>query len=344
MWIAFAFGLLIVIGDVPLPAQQYQNVASQIFTAPADEAKNVELLSEKLKPAVVNLSKVSKVYTGERVLESRGSNLGSGFIIDKDGYIFTNNHIVASSTEIKVLVSDYGKFHARVVGRDSKTDLALLKIETTQNLPVVPLGDSDRLQVNERVIAISTTSLGTGHRVMPGSVIARGPLIGAGPYDDFIQTDTIGSGDGNGPLFNMNGEVIGIITAILPGKKKDIGIAIPINVAKEILPQLREKGRVVRGSIGLVLQRVTPEIAKAFELECENGALVADVVLGGPGERAGILRGDVVVEFDKNLIRRPDDLVRLLHITPPGSAVTLKVIRERTERTVYLTVSELKEP
>src|SRR3990172_726536 len=204
---------------------------------PAIEPSNFADVAERLKPAVVNLNSITQVYAEGRVSEFRRRSLGSGFIINKDGYIVTTNNVVENATDIKVLLLGQGEFDAKVIGRDPKTDMALLKINPTLDLPVAPFGDSERFRVNEQVIAISTTPFGQGHTVTPGIVSAKEPLIG-GPYHDynFIQTDAIRPVSGGGPLFNLKGEVMGIKAAIIPGR--DISVAIPINMVKEVLPQL----------------------------------------------------------------------------------------------------------
>jgi serine protease Do len=252
--------------------------------------------------------------------EFKQRSLGSGFIIDRDGYILTNNHVVEKAQSIKVRLSDEKEYDAKVVGRDPKTDIALIKINTRQNLPVAPLGDSDSLEVGDWLIAIGNP-FGLEHTVTAGIVSAKGRVIGAGPYDDFIQTDaSINPGNSGGPLFNLNGEVVGINTAIVSGGQ-GIGFAIPINVAKELLPQLKTKGRVVRGWLGVMIQKVTPEIAKGFGLKESEGALVSDVMEGSPAEKAGIKRGDVIVSYNGKRIKEMDQLPKLVGTTEVGKKV-----------------------
>ena len=217
------------------------------------------------------------------------NSLGSGFIIDEQGYILTNNHVIEKADKIKVILSDEKEFDAEVMGRDPKTDIALIKIEATKPLQPVTMGNSDELQVGEWVIAIGNP-FGLEHTVTAGIVSAKGRVIGSGPYDDFIQTDaSINLGNSGGPLINMRGEVIGINTAIIAGGP-GIGFAIPINMAKQILSQLKEKGEVTRGWLGVMIQKVTPELAKQFGLEKSEGALVAQVMEDSPAEKAGIKR------------------------------------------------------
>jgi serine protease Do len=274
--------------------------------------------------------------------ELRRSSLGSGVVINKDGHILTNNHVVENATDIKVSLSDKEEFNAKVVGRDPKTDVALIKIEAPRDLPVAPLGNSDRLQVGEWVMAIGNP-FGLGHTVTVGIASAKGRIIGAGPYDDFIQADvSINPGNSGGPLFNMNGQVVGINTAIV-ATGQGIGFAIPINLAKGILTQLHEQGRVTRGWLGVQVQHVTPELAKSFGLGRERGALIADVQPNSPAERAGIQRGDVIVEFKGQRIENVNELPLLVANTPPRTEVDVKLIRNGQEQVVQLKVDELKE-
>ena len=202
-------------------------------------------------------------------------SLGSGFLITKDGYIVTNNHVVENATDIKVALSDREEFNAKVIGRDSQTDVALIKIDATTELPVVPLGDSDRERVGGWVLAIGNP-FGLGPTVTVGIISAKGRVIGAGPYDDFIQTDaSMNPGNSGGPLFNLKGEVIGINSAIVArARRQGIGFATPINLAKGVLTQLRDKGQVTGGWVGVQVQPVTPELARSFGLDHERGALV----------------------------------------------------------------------
>jgi serine protease Do len=339
---------------------------------PAVQAPNFADLAEQLKPAVVNISTTQIVNAQPRWVpqspfpqpfgqhdpfeefferffggmrphrEQRRRSLGSGFIINKDGHIVTNNHVVENATDIKVSLSDEEEFGAKIIGRDPKTDVALIKIEAQRDLPVAPLGDSDRLRVGEWVIAIGNP-FGLGHTVTAGITSAKGRIIGAGPYDDFVQTDaSINPGNSGGPLFNLNGEVVGINTAIV-ATGQGIGFAIPVNLAKEVLTQLREKGRVTRGWLGVQIQRVTPELAQSFGLERAQGALVGEVQPNSTAERAGIQRGDVIVGFGGEEIGDMYELPHVVAMTPPGTEVALKLIRSGQERTVQVTVDEMPE-
>jgi serine protease Do len=275
----------------------------------------------------------------------RQRGLGSGFIIDRDGTIVTNYHVVDGAEKIVVTLSDGRSFDGKVLGRDQKTDIAIVKINAAQDLPVAPLGDSDRLEVGEWVMAIGNP-FGLDHTVTTGIVSAKGRQIGAGPYDNFIQTDaSINPGNSGGPLLNMRGEVVGINTAIFSqsGGNIGIGFAIPTNLVKGVLPQLKDKGKVVRGYLGTVIQRVTPELADTLGLKSPGGALVAEVAKDGPAERAGVRAGDVIVEFDGKELKDSADLPLRVAAVTPGKTVPVKILRDSGEITVSLTVGEMKE-
>ena len=276
----------------------------------------------------------------------RQTGLGSGFIIDRNGTILTNYHVVDAAQKIAVTLSDGKNYDAKVIGKDQKTDIAVIKIDAGQDLPVVTLGDSDRLEVGEWVMAIGNP-FGLDHTVTSGIVSAKGRQIGAGPYDNFIQTDaSINPGNSGGPLLNLRGEVVGITTAIFSqsGGNIGIGFAIPTNSIKELLPQLKDKGRVVRGYLGTTVQKITPEIADSLGLkQQQRGALVADVMKGSPAERAGIKTGDVIVEFNQKEVKDSADLPALVARIAPGTTVPLKVVREGKEMSLPIAVGEMKE-
>ena len=257
--------------------------------------------------------------------EARRS-LGSGVIIDKTGYILTNNHVIGDATEIKVTLADEREFPARLVGRDPHTDVALLKIDAPQNLPVATLGDSEASRVGDGVVAIGNP-FGLSQTVTSGIVSAKGRVLGAGPYDDFVQTDaSINPGNSGGPLYNLRGEVIGINTAIVESAR-GIGFAIPANLVKSLLPQLREKGRVVRAFLGVGVQHVTPELARAFDLESIEGALVSAVDPRGPAARAGLHPGDVIRAVNGHKVTTSDRLAEMVAVNAPGSRLPLEVVR-----------------
>ncbi|MBI2986937.1 MAG: DegQ family serine endoprotease, partial [Deltaproteobacteria bacterium] len=275
----------------------------------------------------------------------RQKSLGSGFIIDRDGSILTNNHVVENAEKITVRLADEREFEAKVVGKDSKTDIAVIKINAKGNFSVPPLGDSDQLDVGEWVMAIGNP-FGLDNTVTAGIVSAKGRHIGAGPYDNFIQTDaSINPGNSGGPLINLRGEVVGINTAIFSrtGGNIGIGFAIPINLVKELLPQLKGKGKVTRGYLGVLIQKVTPDIAESLGVDRARGALVANVSRDGPAEQAGVKVGDVIVEFDGKEIKESNDLPIIVARTPVDKKVKLKVLRDKKEMTLTVAVGELKD-
>jgi serine protease Do len=253
--------------------------------------------------------------------------MGSGFIIHPTGFIVTNNHVVEGATQIKVTLATKEEFDATLIGRDPKTDLALLKVTSNKPLPTVPFGDSDALEVGHWVLAIGNP-FGLGHTVTAGIVSAKGRIIGAGPYDDFIQTDaSINPGNSGGPLFNMRGEVIGINTAIVAGGQ-GIGFAIPCNMAKQVLLQLHDKGNVTRGWLGVAIQGLSSDLQQAFGLKDAHGALVADVVANGPAAKAGIERGDLIVAFQGHKVQESSELPRMVAAVAPGTKVDVDILRK----------------
>jgi serine protease Do len=275
--------------------------------------------------------------------ELRQQSLGSGFLIDAKGHIITNNHVVAHAEEIVIRLADGREFKANVIGRDPRTDIAIIKISPrVKDLPFIALGDSDKMRVGDWVLAIGNP-FGLEHTVTKGIISATGRVIGAGPHDDFLQTDApINPGNSGGPLINLRGEVIGINTAIIP-VGQGIGFAIPSNMANTIIKQLKDKGRVIRGWIGVSIQTVTPEIMKHLNLKEPKGALIVEVIPRSPADRAGIKRGDVVVMFDGRKIERAGDLTRFVAETPVGKLVDVQVIRDRREINLKITVAELKD-
>ncbi len=274
----------------------------------------------------------------------RQRGLGSGFIIASDGIIVTNHHVVDGAEKIVVRLSDGKNFDAKVLGSDEKTDIAILKIDGVQGLTSAVLGDSDKLEVGEWVMAIGNP-FGLDSTVTTGIVSAKGRHIGAGPYDSFIQTDaSINPGNSGGPLVNLRGEVIGINTAIFSqtGGNIGIGFAIPSNLAKELIPQLREKGRVVRGYLGVTIQKVTEDIAATLGLKKARGALVAEVAAGGPAERSGIKTGDIIVKFNGNEIKDSADLPLEVARVSPGESVQVKILRDSKESNIEVKIGEMK--
>jgi serine protease Do len=274
----------------------------------------------------------------------RSRSLGTGFVIDKEGYILTTNHVVAGVEGIKVLMSDKREFSARIVGRDPMTDLAIIKIETENPLVPLKLGDSKTLDVGDWGVAIGNP-FGLGNTVTAGIVSAKYRRIGAGPYDNLIQTDApINPGNSGGPLLNLQGEVIGINSAIFSQNGANIGIsfAIPINRVKDLLPQLM-RGRVIRGWMGVMVQTITPALKEKLDLEDEKGALIAALTVGGPADKAGIRRGDVIVAYDGKRIDEASNLPYLAASTPVGKSVHVEVIRKRAVKHFQVKIVELPE-
>jgi len=329
-------------------------------------------LVEKVQPAVVNIwttRRVSTVITPfddpdllpppfrdffrrffpdqppRRRQEFKQYSLGSGFIIDSDGFVVTNNHVVQEADEIKVTTADGRSFDVEVVGKDPKTDLALLKIKGKGPFPYLSFGDSDTLRVGEWVIAVGNP-FGLSHTVTVGIVSAKGRTIRQGPYDDFIQTDaSINPGNSGGPLLNVRGEVIGVNTAIFSrtGQSAGIGFAIPSNLARYVVQEIKTHKRVARGYLGVIIQPVDETIARAMGLPEPKGALVSQVNPNTPAEKAGIKAGDIIVKYNGAEIHRFNELPVKVSTTPPGSKVTLEVIREGKPLTFTLTLAELPE-
>jgi serine protease Do len=313
-------------------------------------------LARAVKPAVVNVStsqRVTRTPRGEeffrRFFEREPSvrprtSLGSGFIASTDGHVVTNVHVIREAAEIVVRLADQSEYRARIVGTDPKTDIALLKIDAA-NLPAIPFGDSDRLEVGEPVMAIGNP-FGLEQTVTTGIVSAKERFIGSGPYDDFIQTDaSVNPGNSGGPLIDARGAVVGINTAIFSesGGSVGIGFAIPVNLAKQVLPQLRERGAVSRGYLGVAVTPVTPDVARSLGLPGRRGALVAEVVPRSPAAAAGIQPGDVIVEYQSEAIGNPHDLTRRVGGTAPGSRVSLGIAKPDGTRSVGVTLGELKD-
>ncbi len=275
--------------------------------------------------------------------EYKRSGLGSGVIVDKDGYILTNNHVVKDADEIKVKLSDEREFNGKVIGVDPKTDLAVIKIDSN-HLPVIKLGDSDKLQVGETIIAIGNP-FGLSHTVTSGIVSATGRAnVGIADYEDFIQTDAaINPGNSGGALVNIKGELIGINTAIFSttGGYQGIGFAIPSNMAKVVLESLIKKGKVIRGWLGVTIQPLTLDLVKQFNLGDKNGVLVGDVVEDSPAEKAGIVRGDVIVEFDSKKVEDVTNLRNMVANTLPNKEVMITIIRDGKPITVNVKITEM---
>jgi serine protease Do len=259
--------------------------------------------------------------------------------------VITNNHVVEDAKEILVTLNDKREYNAKVLGRDPKTDLAILKLESKGELPVATLGDSESLQVGDWVMAIGNP-FGLSNTVTAGIVSAKGRSIGAGPYDNFIQTDaSINPGNSGGPLFNERGEVVGINSAIFSqgGGNIGIGFAIPINLAKKLVPELEAHGSVTRGWLGVAIQQVTPDLAKSLGLEDARGALVADVTSGSPAAKGGVQRGDVIVSYNSKKVAESSTLPSLVAETPVGETVPVEVLRHGKNTTLEVKVAKLAE-
>ena len=333
-------------------------------------------IAKKQNPAVVNVSIKSKAqqptarnfrappqappngdpfkdfydkFFGEQNRKPRGG-MGSGFIIDKEGFILTNYHVVEGAEEIVVLLEDEKEYPAKLIGSDSKTDIALIQIQKEPGddttFPFLKMGESQGLEVGEWVVAIGNP-FGLSHTVTVGVVSALGRSIGAGPYDEFIQTDaSINPGNSGGPLINLNGEVIGINTAIISGNtggNVGIGFAIPINIAKGILHDLKEKGSVTRGWLGVMIQKITPELERSFGLNSTEGALVGDVIPDGPAAKSGIKRGDVIVGFNGHKIKEMENLPKVVAATRPGDTVDVEIVRDGKKQALRVLIEVLKD-
>ena len=325
---------------------------------------DIPALVKDVSPAVVNISTTQVVkfarpkarspfgrqdpfeeffqnFFGNMPREQKRRSLGSGFIVSDDGYIITNSHVVEKADEVTVTLLDKEELKAKVVGTDPKTDIALIKISSKKKLPHVDLGNSEALEVGEWVVAIGNP-FGLGHTVTAGIVSAKGRIIGSGPYDDFIQTDaSINPGNSGGPLFNLKGEVVGINTAIVQGGQ-GIGFATPIQLAKSILGQLKDKGKVTRGWLGVYIQPLSAELAENLGVKERQGALVSDVTKDGPAEKAGIRSGDLIVSFNGKDVRDEHELPALVAAVRPGTKVNVKIIREGKEQSIPVTIAEME--
>jgi serine protease Do len=344
--------------------------AAKVTVGAAMIPGNFSDLAETARPGVVNIQTVKTIKGGSRVFRdffgnpfqdhdpfedffglrpqsysSEGfeqNSLGSGFIVDRTGYILTNNHVIENAEEIKVKLFDGKEFDAKVVGRDPKTDLALIKIDVGSDLHPLAMGNSDDLRVGSWVVAIGSP-FGLEQTVTAGIVSAKGRVIGSGPYDDFIQTDaSINPGNSGGPLLNLNGEVIGINTAII-ASARGIGFAIPVNMAKEELQQLKEKGKVTRAWLGVGIQEVTDSLAQSFGLKEKKGALVSQVFKDSPAEKAGVEQGDIILKFDGKEIKDSRELPRIVSETTVGKTVEITLSRNGSVTTKKATLGEMTE-
>jgi serine protease Do len=317
-------------------------------------------VAEVIKPAVININTVSRGGGGggrtpfeeffgeeffrrffgdvpERIPQR---SLGSGVIIDPSGIALTNAHVVEKATEIEVITLDGSKHKAKPIGLDKKTDLAVLKLDDGRGkFPFARLGDSDRMQVGDWVIAVGSP-FGLQSTVTAGIISAKARQIGQGPFDDFLQTDAaINPGNSGGPLVNMQGEVVGINTAIVAGGS-GIGFAIPSNMARKIYTELSTKGRVTRGWLGVSIQPLTPDLANSFGTKDTKGVLVSDVMPDSPAGKAGLKPGDILLEFEGKKTESPADLQRAVALAPPGQDIKVRVWRDGNERTLEVKIGE----
>src|SRR5208283_989252 len=367
-----AFILIATIVAVPLAGANAGD-SSHFWTELSDSGRITKVqslpdfveLAAKLSPAVVNISSEEPDEPGASSEEDepapsphgknphnpfeeyspRAKSLGSGFIVSKDGYVLTNDHVVTDAERIAVSTQDGYQYKAKLIGRDEKSDIALLKIEPKHELPVAPLGNSDDVKVGQWVMAIGNP-FGFDHSVTVGVVSAKGRFI-PGNYDEFIQTDaSINPGNSGGPLISVHGEVVGVNSAIYTrtGSNMGIGFAIPVNIVKEELNQLRASGKVVRGWLGVYIQKITPEIAESLGLADSRGALVAKVLDNGPAKAAGVKRGDVIVAFDNQPVDDSRQLPLMVGRTDLGHKGVLRVIRDKQTIDLPVTITESREP
>ena len=339
---------------------------AQYFNAPA----SFNRLAVMVSPAVVNIRTVKTIKGGGPVFrqfqrDPRGNegpfkdfferffgdetqrefkqpSLGSGFIIDEEGYVVTNNHVIEDADQIKVKLKDESEFDATIVGRDPNTDIALLKIESGQKFATVKLGDSDALQVGQWVVAIGSP-FGLEQTVTAGIVSAKGRVIGSGPYDDFIQTDaSINPGNSGGPLLNLQGEVVGINTAIV-ATGQGIGFAIPINLARDIIVALKDEGEVTRGWLGVAIQDLSAEMAEYYNIEGKTGVFVADVFEGDPADKAGIKPKDIILAVNGEKITTSRQLTSIIAKIPVDESAKIKVLRNGKEETLKVKIAKRPE-
>ncbi len=334
------------------------NVPRQI----AETSKAFSEIASAISPSVVNISttKVIKRETSQLLEDPfseffsplrdfkmpkkwKEQSLGSGVIISTDGYIITNNHVVEQADEIRVTLFDKRSFKARLIGADNKTDVAIVKIDA-ENLFAVQWGDSDKLQVGEFVLAIGNP-YGLSHTVTMGIISAVGRAnVGIADYEDFIQTDAaINPGNSGGPLVNTKGEVIGINTAIFSrsGGYQGIGFAVPSNMARLVMDQLIQKGKVTRGWLGVTIQEITPELSQKFGLKTAKGALIGDVAKGSPAEKAGLKRGDIILEFNGKKVDDVGNLRNMVAQSKVGAQIPLVIMRSGKEFSLKVTTTEL---
>ncbi len=338
---------------------QHQTFTPQVPPQIKETSRAFSEIVISVSPAVVNISSTKTMRKQPTPFDEffdflnpspdgrskrwKEQSLGSGVIVSPDGYIVTNNHVIEKADEIKVVFVDKKSFRARIIGSDSKTDIAIIKIDAA-NLPVLPWGDSDKLQVGEFVLAIGNP-FGLSNTVTMGIISAIGRTdVGIADYENFIQTDAaINPGNSGGPLVNMKGELIGINTAIFSktGGYQGIGFAVPSNMVNSVMEQLIRKGKVVRGWIGVTIQELTPEIAQKLGMSSADGVLVTDVVKGGPAQKAGLTRGDVILEYNGKTVKDASLLRNMVAQSEVNQQIKLKISRQGKEMFISVTVAEL---
>ncbi len=349
---------LCLVLPVPVRADISDKEATELLSKFGDAMAKV---AERVTPAVVNISTTrtfkaprnpfaedpffkrffGEIPQGEQ--KRKATSLGSGFIAKADGYIITNNHVIEGAEDILVKLADDREYKGKVVGIDSRTDVAVIKINE-KNLPVIPWGDSDKLKVGEVILAIGNP-YGLSHTITMGIISALGRVgMGLSDYEDFIQTDAaINPGNSGGPLVNVRGEVIGVTNAIFStsGGYQGIGFAIPSNMVKNVMDSIISQGKVVRGWLGVQIQPLTPELAAQFKLKDDNGVLLVDTVEAGPADKSGLKRGDVIVEYDGKKINDPFHFKNMVAETKPGKSVSLTIMRDGSLLKKIVTIGEL---
>ncbi len=359
----FGFLVLFCLASHVLAPQHLMAETIPTFNTPASFTRLVETVG----PAVVNIRTVKTIKGGGPVFrhfqpgpkgpeqpfqdffdrffgdqmqkEFKQPSLGSGFIIDKSGFVVTNNHVIEGADQIKVKLDDESEFEAEVIGRDPSTDIAVLKLKADRDLPVAKLGNSDALKIGQWVVAIGSP-FGLERTVTAGIVSAKGRVIGSGPYDDFIQTDaSINPGNSGGPLLDMQGEVVGINTAIV-ANGKGIGFAIPINLAKDIIVQLKSGGKVTRGWLGVAIQDVSKEMAEYYGIESKKGVFVADVFKGDPADEAGIKPRDIILGVNGETVASSRQLTALIAGLSVGETATVNILRDGREIDITVKIAK----
>jgi serine protease Do len=363
IWLVSIIVVLAMLAGTCGPVHAAQGISKRSMAVLSDIGQATAELVDAVRPAVVNISTMRTIKTKgysnpffddpffgrffgdrfEQPKERKSASLGSGVIVDPNGYILTADHVIQGADEIRVTLSDKREFTGKIVGTDRMTDIGIIKIDAL-DLPMVAWGNSDALRVGETVLAIGCP-YGLNESVTMGIVSAVGRAnVGIADYEDFIQTDAaINPGNSGGALVNVKGELVGINTAIFStsGGYQGIGFAVPSNMAKVVMESLIREGRVVRGWMGVVVQGLTPELARQFNLPDEKGALVSDVIDGGPAQKAGLQRGDVIVGYGEKRIEEPNQIRNIVAATPPGRTVELMIFREKRRENLKIVIGEL---